>query len=634
VIEGAWDHRGFYLNAGEGADSVIEGFTIQRFVLDHIFGLNARGGGIYCEGASPTITNNVISNNYAYWGGGGIYCEDASAPLIMDNTLIYNEGVDGGGAIRCRTSSPVITGNIIKWNDSGDGDMDTYGNGGGIAADGDSSPTIANNIIEGNEARGDPHGPTPDGGGIYCSGNAIIIGNTIAGNIADMGSGGGIDCKHSAPRIAGNIITGNRSGSGGGGLFAWNSICDIRNNFISENVTRGSGGGVYASDALLINNIIINNTAETYGDCYGGGIFCRGYMSISNCTISGNTAIAGEFGDYESMGGGICCDKEAFLDIFNTILWNNLAEMGEEIFLDAEDDRGAHLTILFSDVDGGQDGVEMRPGSTMTWGDGMIDTDPLFAAGPSGDFYLGQIGAGQGADSPCVNSGYLDASAFGLDILTTRTDHVPDLHQSDMGFHYDIPGTEPEPDTVILSGPRETVNPPTIAFTYTGIDDRDPPSALRFSYCLDGQAWTYFTHETTVIFPDLDTGLHTFQVRALDTDGNIDPIPAVRTFFMESWEPGDGWNFFVTGPGPGALNPPLVRTPLNEWLAYGVNRYGVNVACGDVDGLDMDDVITGPGPGKVFGPHVRGWEADGTPLPGLNFFAYRFPEIRRPCGGR
>jgi hypothetical protein len=86
----------------------------------------------------------------------------------------------------------------------------------------------------------------------------------------------------------------------------------------------------------------------------------------------------------------------------------------------------------------------------------------------------------------------------------------------------------------------------------------------------------------------------------------------------------------ITGPGPAADNPPLVRTfdpqgediPTASWAAYGVAAWGVNGACGDLDGDGFDEIVTGPGPGPVFGPHVRGWTASGEPLPGVGFLAY------------
>jgi hypothetical protein len=86
----------------------------------------------------------------------------------------------------------------------------------------------------------------------------------------------------------------------------------------------------------------------------------------------------------------------------------------------------------------------------------------------------------------------------------------------------------------------------------------------------------------------------------------------------------------ISGPGAGPHNPPTVRVfppeqdaaPLLEFAAYGATGYGVNVACGNLTGDPADELLTGAGPGAIYGPHVRGFQADGTPLPGLNFLAY------------
>jgi|GEM_PF-1574656 len=95
----------------------------------------------------------------------------------------------------------------------------------------------------------------------------------------------------------------------------------------------------------------------------------------------------------------------------------------------------------------------------------------------------------------------------------------------------------------------------------------------------------------------------------------------------------DGEHDIVTGPGAKAGFGPHVRAfslygvPIHQvsFLAYGTRKYGANVACGDVDGDGIAEILTGPGPGFVFGPHVRGWNYDGsqlTPIFPINFFAY------------
>ncbi|MFN7974731.1 MAG: hypothetical protein U0166_20675 [Acidobacteriota bacterium] len=92
-----------------------------------------------------------------------------------------------------------------------------------------------------------------------------------------------------------------------------------------------------------------------------------------------------------------------------------------------------------------------------------------------------------------------------------------------------------------------------------------------------------------------------------------------------------GVDDIATGPGPGPQFGPQVKAFLADGTAiakvnfysYGTLKSGVNVATGDIDGAD--EFLTGPGPGGVFGPHVRGWDYDGTNLTAIvkvSYFAY------------
>ncbi len=137
-------------------------------------------------------------------------------------------------------------------------------------------------------------------------------------------------------------------------------------------------------------------------------------------------------------------------------------------------------------------------------------------------------------------------------------------------------------------------------------------------------------------------------VRAFDYDGTpgVSPVPGVSylAYGTPKWGvnvaagdiDGDGFEEIVSGPGPGAVYGPHVRgwnvdgggaaaIPQVSFLAYGTNKYGVNVSCGDLDGDGIDEIVTGAGPGAVFGAHVRCWDYDGTSivsLPGSSFFAW------------
>ncbi len=75
----------------EVASSVLSGFTIRN-------GLANDGGGIICDGSSPTIVNCLISSNTAVANGGGIYCSNSS-PTIINCTISSNNADGEGGGV-------------------------------------------------------------------------------------------------------------------------------------------------------------------------------------------------------------------------------------------------------------------------------------------------------------------------------------------------------------------------------------------------------------------------------------------------------------------------------------------------------------------------------------------------------
>lgn len=107
--------RGFVFRTGEGAGSVLQGFTIAN-------GLSAvQGGAIFCDDASPEICFNIIIGNHAMGHGGGIAVKKG-LPYIHNNTITENSTDQQGGAIAVQANSdPVIHANILSYSTLGAG---------------------------------------------------------------------------------------------------------------------------------------------------------------------------------------------------------------------------------------------------------------------------------------------------------------------------------------------------------------------------------------------------------------------------------------------------------------------------------------------------------------------------------
>lgn len=307
--------------------------------------------------------SGTASGSTLYVGPGGDYAEIQPAISAADpgDTIIVRDGTYtgannknlnfGGKSITLRSENgPQYC--IIDCEGSGRG---FYIHGGG--------PVVDGFTIKGGNVTGlNPGSPEPYewGGGILCwSASPTITNCIIMNNYAHRG--GGIDCYYASPLI---------------------SNCTISGNLIDE---YGGGIEVFRGSPSIKNCMITNNTAGWLSS--GGGISLNYSSSqIINCTISGN--VAGTHG-YENYGsGGAIYVKDSNLTITNCILWDNSAFYGPEIRV-----RWATTTIQYSDINPAD--VSVLPG-TVNWGDGNINTDPLFVGG--GDYHLQEF-------SPCVDAG-------------------------------------------------------------------------------------------------------------------------------------------------------------------------------------------------------------------------------------
>ena len=333
--------RGFTFHNKETNNSILDGFTIKN-------GLHEKGGGIYCDFASPTIKNCVITENQAgdpadYSGyGGGIYFYNSSA--IIEKCVITNNLVGsrfGGGGV-------YLTGEWVGQND--------------IA-----KPTLINCTISENT-----------GTGISSWWRVIVV---IRGCTISKNSGRGVVCAEFSPGI--NLITNSRieQNRDGGVEVSGATALKITESTIRQNTAK-SGGGISCSRTSTIDIsecIIAENTATAWG----GGLDIEswsGKATITHCTITQNTS--------GKMGGGIYFSStpstRLTLTLTDSIVWGNKSDGAfAEVALG-----GNKIVIRSCDIGGGLEGIGREVDEDRLIYEDNIDADPLFVDADRGDYRL------------------------------------------------------------------------------------------------------------------------------------------------------------------------------------------------------------------------------------------------------
>lgn len=169
-------------------------------------GSSARGGGCYLWNCSSvTIEGNRIRANEAQYGG-GIYSE-GSSPIIKDNLFAGNVG----GAASCGSGSAVISNNRFAGNVAQFAAIISIANLG----------KVKNNVIVGNGSWSEI---------IACFGQVVVSNNTMIGN--DSGACGAIYCGSGSPVVANNVIAFNTKG-----MYKYYSATpNLRNNCLFNEV--------------------------------------------------------------------------------------------------------------------------------------------------------------------------------------------------------------------------------------------------------------------------------------------------------------------------------------------------------------------------------------------------------------
>jgi len=361
----------------------------------------------------PVIENVILEENHA-WNGGGMSFYRVEGPVLNNVTIRNNTAAYRGGGIFAIGSTMMMTGVTITGNECFEL------NGGGMmlaATDG-----VYDNMTITNNSCG------THGGGIWTNYSGgpesyddgwTLINSTISGNTSAR-HGGGIAFAWSHPTVINCIISDNTALWGGGGIMGITSGFTLKESIVSNNYATSNGGGIRASGPVyegleppIIEDCIVtgNETAEESGGIllyngqvkrtavfdnhaatYTGGVGIQAFATLTNVTISGNTA---------SQGGGIEAWGNAHPEVINSIIWNN-TPTAVSIF------GSGGIDITYSDIDGGWDG------------EGNIDDDPLFTDANSGDYTITE-------GSPCKDAGTADTDGDGEDDITDYNGSAPDM---------------------------------------------------------------------------------------------------------------------------------------------------------------------------------------------------------------
>src|SRR5918994_1745403 len=96
------------------------------------------------------------------------------------------------------------------------------------------------------------------------------------------------------------------------------------------------------------------------------------------------------------------------------------------------------------------------------------------------------------------------------------------------------------PQINIASGPSGSTNDNTPTLSFSGSDNLSQAANLRYSYKVDGSAWSSYSPETSVTLggaSGLSEGSHTFYVKAKDEAGHENQSPAERGFTVDTTQP-------------------------------------------------------------------------------------------------
>jgi uncharacterized protein YkvS len=320
------DQRGFARNDGSGVDigavemqpndfvNVLEVTTLN----DENNGGTGGAGLSLREALAIANSGNIITFASGLTGGTVLL---SLGELVINRSLtidgdINNDGIaditiSGNNLSRVLSVTDGNLSNALNVNLDGlkitDGNISTIG--AGIYNSGENLNINNSNLFENTAGQ--------KGGAIYNTLGTVTLTNSNISDNSAVNSGGGISNETGRININNSTISGNTVNSFGGGIYHNQGTVTISNSAIADNSAQNQGGGVWnSSGTITINNSnISSNTANNNG---GGLLNNNGTVTISNSAIADNFA--------GTDGGGI--NNNGSLTLTESTISGNTADQG------------------------------------------------------------------------------------------------------------------------------------------------------------------------------------------------------------------------------------------------------------------------------------------------------------------
>jgi predicted outer membrane repeat protein len=313
-----------------------------------------QGGAIRCGSGTLTLSQSTLSGNTANQGGGAIHCPSAGVSVIRctltqnsaneggaihggstpntinRSTITGNSATGGGGGVHFASGSFSLTNSILTGNTgpagsensvgtitpaganltSGDPQLNPLGDYGGLTQ---TMPPLAGslaiNATAGSTFSTDQRGfPSSGKADLGATEGATVVTTLADESDTDTTSGGGISLREAirdtppgtavifSPGISGQTIT----------LTSAAEIVIYRNlvidaSALAAGLTIDGGPGdnrifsLNAGQSLTLTGLTLTggNGAGSINSSFGGAIYSAGFLTLTRCTVSGNTASGG-----------------------------------------------------------------------------------------------------------------------------------------------------------------------------------------------------------------------------------------------------------------------------------------------------------------------------------------------------